>query len=880
MNSIIKLKVPGDYVIHHKDYNTLNNSIENLEMMSKKDHDYLHSKDMIGELNPYHKMTDEWKYAFAYHPRESNGMYSGISNLKLYREILRKTKEENRRISSKEWRLHAKELNKANEIDRKNYPEILHSEFRGGSENYLLERASIYLRMEHTDKDPRLVRTYFKALGNGYEAKISGNKVLVKRQCEECGDDMWNEYNRREISFCSHTCSNNYLNRNTDVNTRRASTINKTYAAKAEINKENQLRIYSQIKFDLARDPLVAEWRQECQKEGISCRIGTKNGFRKWSEVKELGAEYNHKVISVEEDGFETVYNGTVDKNHNYFIMDKPFDEVNQHKQFIINTLNCGEVTLSSHDSCRLGSINIFNMIKKPFSAEAKMDWPKLAKVARFAQRMMDDIVLLEEERINQIIEKIKKDPEAEDVKRNELNTWNKVLTVLRNGRRTGVGILGLGDAMAGLGIQYGSKEGTKFGEQVMKVIAIESYKESVELAKERGAFSVWNADMEAGNPYLSRVISNNFDNKEYNDYLTYGRRNIANLSIAPTGSLAIISHTTSSMEPVFKIYYHRKRKINPNEKDAKATFVDQNGDSWEEYNVIHYPFVEWYQHKFGDDDYTFPDALNYLQNLDEESLDQLVAESPWAGSEAHTIDYIEKIDMQGAIQKWVDHSISVTHNLPEDISVEKTNEIYFRGWKAGCKGITIYREGSRTGVLTTKKEKKPEKFQESHAPKRPRVLEADYYAATSKGVEYAMIVGLLEGKPYEIFAFENPPVYKNTKGKIIKIKKGHFKFVNGDFEIDSLELAAEREHERTVTLMASGLLRHGTPIPFVIKTIKKIDENISSFSSVVRRYLSRYIDDEVIDGESCPNCGDKLITESGCVRCVNPECSYDRCGG
>ena len=541
----------------------------------------------------------------------------------------------------------------------------------------------------------------------------------------------------------------------------------------------------------------------------------------------------------------------------------------------------CGEVPLSPFDSCRLGSINVFAMVIKAFKEGAKMDWPKLGQMARFAQRVMDDIVTLEEERVQNIIVKIKADPESEDVKRTELMVWENVLDVLKKGRRTGVGILGLGDAMAALGIRYSSKEGTAFAEKVMKTIAVNSYKESIQLAKERGAFPIWDADVEAGNPFITRIISNNLNNEEYNDYLTYGRRNIANISIAPTGSLAILAQVTSSMEPIFKVFYRRRRKINPNEEGINVSFVDQNGDSWEEYNVIHYPFIHWYHdHFLGDTEQqgSFEETYEVLKNMEEELLDKIIAASPWANAEAHTIDYIEKVNMQGNIQKWVDHSISVTHNLPENITIEETNDIYFQGWKVGCKGMTIYRENSRTGVLLSGKEKKPEEFEEHNAPKRPKDLDADYYVATSKGVKFAVIIGLLEGRPYEVFAFENPPSLKNTRGVTTKVRKGHYKFLNGEFEIDKIDLAADREHERTVTLMASGLLRHGAPIKFINKTIKKIDENITSFSSVVRRYLSRYIESEEIDGESCPHCSDKLITENGCVRCVNPACAFEKC--
>lgn len=554
----------------------------------------------------------------------------------------------------------------------------------------------------------------------------------------------------------------------------------------------------------------------------------------------------------------------------------------------------CGEVPLSPYDSCRLGSINLYPLVDDPFTPDARFNFQKLAKHARIAQRFMDDIVELEEEKVINIIAKINSDPEDTEIKRNELRTWERVLEVLRKGRRTGVGELGLGDALAALGIRFGTPEATKLAEEIQKCIAIHSYKESINLAKERGAFPIWNPDLESPNPFIRRVIVDNFDNKEYKEYVDSGRRNIANISIAPTGSLAILAQTTSGIEPVFKVYYHRRRKVNPGEKDVKISLVDQNGDSWEEYNVIHYPFIDWYiQHRketFKDliergeelpEDLSFEAVSKELKALPVEILDELVKGSPWGGSESHNIDYIEKIKMQGAIQRWVDHSISVTHNLPADISIDEVNKIYFQAWKAGCKGLTIYREGSRTGVLISNKEKKENEFKESTAPKRPAILESDYYVAKAKGKEFAVIVGKWPGteKPFEVFAFENPPASKNTKGKTVKIKKGHYKFINGEFEIDNLQLSAERVEERMLTLTASMLLRHGAPIKHVNNVIQKIDDNISSFSTVVRRYLSRYIPEEKLDGEACPHCGDKLIMQDGCVKCVNPECGYSKCG-
>ena len=859
------------YVIHHKDFNSKNNISSNLQKMEKYDHIKYHSELIQGNKNPYHKMSDKWKFDFASHPGESNPLYSGINNYKLYKSIINKTKELGRRISKDEWRKYGKELN---------LPEILHSKFRGGSDTYLLIRAANYLGLEFVNRDPRLVRTYYKALENGYNAKIENNKVIIERECEECHNKIWQEYGRREISFCSITCANNYNNRNTDVNIRRTETINKIYKERGDLNKENQLRIYSQLKFDLNRDPLIAEWREKCKEEKITYRIGTKNGFKTWKEIKEKSLNYNHKVISVIEDGFENVYNGTVDKWHNFFAGSfKSLNQLNKPNYLSINQLQCGEVPLSPYDSCRLGSINVYTLVEEPFTKDARIDWAELAKRAKFAQRFMDDIVEAEEEKILLILNKIDQDKEPEELKRTEREVWEKVIKVLRNGRRTGVGILGLGDMFAALGMRFGTPEATELAEKIHKVIAINSYRESVNLAKERGCFPIWDADKESMNPFIRRIISENFDNKEYEKYLQYGRRNIANLSIAPTGSLAILAQTTSGIEPVFKIFYHRRRKVNPGEEGVKVSHVDENGDSWEEYNVIHYPFIEWFSAQTSGK-MTFNGAKVFLESQGEEELNNLVAQSPWAKSESHDIDYLEKVRMQGRIQKWIDHSISVTHNLPEKISIKEVNDIYFQGWKAGCKGLTIYREGSRSGVLISKKEKDTNEFKETHAPKRPRVLEADYYVATVKGAKFAVIVGLWPGtnRPYEVFAFENPPMMKNTRGKTVKVKKGEYKFINGEFEIPNLQLASTRIEERTLTLSASMLLRHGAPINHVNHVISKIDSNIASFSAAIRRYLSRYVEDE-INGEGCPNCGDKLIMQDGCVKCVNPSCGFSRCG-
>jgi len=605
-------------------------------------------------------------------------------------------------------------------------------------------------------------------------------------------------------------------------------------------------------------------WRQYAKEHGYPQKIENEFRFFSFENFKNQVVS-NHKVEYVEFYGYEDVYNLTVDDNHNYNVITSYSDPL-----FVtssgISLKNCGEVPLSPYDSCRLGSINLTNMVSNPYLENAKINYNLLAEVSRFAQRLMDDIVSLEEEKVKDIITKIESDPEDIQVKQTELGVWNKVLTVLQKGRRTGIGVLGLGDMLAKLGIKYGTKEATQVIDKVFETIAVNSYRESVQLAKERGCFPIWNADKESQNPFIIRVISNHFTTKEYNDYLQYGRRNIATLSIAPTGTLAILARTTSGIEPVFSCYYKRRRKINPNEQGVKIDYKDENGDSWQEYNVFHPEFEKWYYSQEGDQ--------VTLAQLSDEVVDKLVEKSPWAGAQAHQIDYLEKVNMQGVIQKWIDHSISVTHNLPADISIEEVNKIYFQAWKSGCKGCTIYREGSRSGVLITKTNEEDD-FLPTNAPKRPKELKADYYVATANGVKYAVIVGLYKDKPYEIFAFENPPLDKNTDGRIVKIKKGQYKFINHEFEIDNLQLSADRVEQRAHTILLSMLLRHRAPIEHVVNVAKKIDDNITSFSSACRRVLSKYIPEEELQ-EKCPECGGNLVREEGCVHCNT--CSYSKC--
>lgn len=541
----------------------------------------------------------------------------------------------------------------------------------------------------------------------------------------------------------------------------------------------------------------------------------------------------------------EDVYDIKVRNNHNFFANG-------------ILVHNCGEIVLSPYDSCRLLVLNLTSYIENPFTNDAKFNYNLFDSHVIVAQRLLDDLVDLEIEQIDKILAKIESDPEDEETKRIEKNLWKKIKETAIKGRRTGLGITGLGDAVAMLGIKYGSDKSISITESIYKHLAISAEKSSVILAEERGAFPIWNYELEKDHPFLNRIWAEDKETAE--KHKKYGRRNIALTTTAPTGTTSLMTQTTSGIEPVFMLDYKRRKKIlSDTINELTPDFVDQNGDKWKEFTVYHHGLKQW---------------MDITGEID-------ITKSPYWGATANEIDHIKTVEIQSAAQKYLEHSISKTCNLPKDVSKELVSDLYFRAWETGCKGFTIYREGSRSGVLVTNDEKKKNEdneFKENHAPKRPKELVADYYVAKSSGKEYAVIVGLWPGtnRPYEVFAFENPPASKNTRGKIVKVKKGQYKFINGEFEIENVQLSVDRVEQRMLTLTASMLLRHGAPIPHVINVIKKIDENITSFSAVVRRYLSRYIEEEKLN-EKCPECGSDLIREENCTHCTN--CPYSKCG-
>jgi len=556
-----------------------------------------------------------------------------------------------------------------------------------------------------------------------------------------------------------------------------------------------------------------------------------------------------------------------------------------------VSTNPCGEIPLCPYDSCRLIALNLYSYVKNPFTPEAEFDFELYSKHVGYAQRIMDDIIDLEMEKIDLIIKKIATDPEADDIKITELQLWGKIREKTLQGRRTGVGTTAEGDMLAALGLRYGTDEATDFSEKVHQVTALSAYRSSVKMAKERGAFKVYDAECEKNNPFICRLRE--ADPKLYDEMVKFGRRNIACLTIAPTGTTSIMTQTTSGIEPVFKPVYMRRRKVNPSDKDVRIDFVDENGDSWEEYIVFHHKFVTWMEAN------GHPTTKKYSK----EEIDELVEKSPYFKATANDVDWVKKVEMQGRIQKWVDHSISVTINLPNEVSEELVGELYEKAWRSGCKGVTVYRDGSRDGVLLeVKKEEKDEKKDKEHCfcftetqLKRPKELDCEIVRFQNAKDKWIAFVGLQEGRPYEIFTGlsddeEGILLPKSvTSGKIIKIvdeegnKRYDFQFSNKrgfKTTVEGLSHKFDKEFWNYAKLI-SGVLRYGMPIDQVIKLVSGLqldNESINTWKNGVERALKKYVPDgKEATGQICPECGEVLVYQEGCMTCKN--CGHSRCG-
>ena len=544
-----------------------------------------------------------------------------------------------------------------------------------------------------------------------------------------------------------------------------------------------------------------------------------------------------------------------------------------------VSTNPCGEIPLCPYDSCRLLALNLYSYVDKPFTAEASFDFAKFRDHVGKAMRMMDDIIDLELEKVEQIIAKIDADPEEADIRYVESNLWKKVREMALKGRRTGLGITAEGDMIAALGMRYGSDEAVAFAVEVHKTLALAAYGASVEMAEERGAFPLYDAARELDNPMIARIRE--ADPALYERMVKSGRRNIAMLTIAPTGTTSLMSQTTSGIEPVFRPVYKRRRKINPSDHNVKVAFVDDTGERFEEFYVFHHNFVEWARVNGHD--------TSTLATISDAELEKLVAASPYHKATANDIDWVAKVKMQGAIQKWVDHSISVTVNLPNEVSEELVADVYRTAWECGCKGVTVYRDGCREGVLLDKKQKKKggNKGAADGSLKRPKSLPADI-VRFKNGQE--AFVGLMDGRPYEIFTgkLEEDALYiprKITKGNIIKVREADGK-KRYDFQytdrygytntVGGISRLFDEEFWNYAKLI-SGVLRHGMPIDNVV-SLHLNSETINTWKNGVERALKQYIVDGTKSKEKCPSCGQEtLVYQNGCLTCVS--CGYSKCG-
>jgi len=551
-----------------------------------------------------------------------------------------------------------------------------------------------------------------------------------------------------------------------------------------------------------------------------------------------------------------------------------------------VSTNPCGEIPLCPYDSCRLLAVNLYSYVENPFTPHAKFNFDLFKKHVAYAQRIMDDIIDLELEKIDAILGKVDADPEDEEIKYVEYSLWEKIQKKAREGRRTGIGITAEGDMLAALGLRYGAEEATDFSEEIHKTLAVEAYRSSVKMAKERGSFKIFDAEREKNNPMIKRLRME--DETLYSDMLKYGRRNIALLTIAPTGTTSLMTQTTSGIEPVFMPVYKRRRKVNPNDKNVRIDFVDDVGDSWEEYTVFHHKFLTWME----------ANKIKTRKSYSQEELEELVKKSPYYKATSNDVDWLNKVRMQGRIQKWVDHSISVTINLPADVDEGLVGELYFEAWRSGCKGVTVYREGSRSGVLISNKkdDKKDGEFSFGFPTKRPEELDAEVVRFQNNKEKWVAFIGLIDDQPYEIFTGlqddEDGILLPRsvTKGKIIKSRdeEGNSRY---DFQYSN-----KRGYKTTIeglsykfnpvfwnyAKLISGILRHGMPIHKVVNTVTSLqldNDTINSWKAGVARALKKYIPNgTVADGASCGECGSKnVIYQEGCLTC--PDCGSSKCG-
>lgn len=854
------------YVVHHKDFNAKNNHPDNLQIMSKYDHDQLHGQLMMGDNNPMRRAKYEWseeKWA-DYRAKQStnctgsgNPRYHDITNEELQEHAIKLTKSLNHRFSDTDWYAYAKENNIPSAISKFRAKEI-------GNLYQLSVWAAQQLEMDNIDCDVRVLRSRQSMIDQGYVCHIINKRLFVEKICESCGNIFKIDHRQREQSFCGQQCAWTYVNKVHHDDRIRG--LHEAHANRKEIIREQQAIVYNDLKFALNREPMKKEWIEQCTTNGVSFEISrTSSPFTSFDALKEYAGKLNHKVASVEQDGFDTVYNGTVDHHHNFFIGGFESRTKNDKTQWTyLNNRQCGELPLCVNDSCRLLIQNLFGYVINPFREDAYFDFEAFFEESKIAQRLMDDLIDLELEAIDKIIAKINSDNEPDYLKRDELDLWKAIREKCFNGRRTGLGTTGMGDVLAALGIKYGSDESIEFVEKVHRHQKFGALISSIQMSMLVGPFPIWNWDLEKDCEFYRQMIDSNesiqigditYTAEFVLDHIKqYGRRNIGWLTQAPVGSLSCLTRTTSSGESVYDITpYTRRRKINPSDTHARVDFIDQNGDKWQEYTVYH-PKLKMWMDVTGKTDYK---------------------ESPWWGCCANDIDWVNSVRMQAAAQRHIDHAISRTVNLPESATEEDVANVYMTAWEAGCKGITVYRDKCRTGVLV-RKEDKP-KPSSGNAPKRPTDLPCDVYKVTVKGAQYNVIVGLNNDEPYEVMVAcgDHPELSKIKSGILRKKSRGHYQLLLGDEMIIDNVTESCNPGEDALTRMTSAALRHGVPLKFLLEQLSKSKDSINSFAKAISRCLKKYVSEDEISNVECPNCGEAMRFTEGCLSCV---CGYSKC--
>lgn len=868
--------IPKGHVIHHLDFDASNNSLDNLLCMSKADHDELHSRLMLGDKNPMRRAQHEWseekwqqyrkKMSAATSGFKNGRAQTNVSNDDVRQEALRLTKSLGRRFSSDEWAQHCND----NDIH------TLTSKFRTTSLGSAYELgcwAALECGFEYAHVDTRLQRSYLDAISQGYEARIVGAiaagtvSLEVKRICEECGAIHWRQFDRREVAFCGALCSNLYLNRTTGINVERTQSINNTYTSRAQLSKKCQLDVYSELRFKLQRTPMQKEWVEACRSQGVSFRLKTKHGFQSWNEIKDAAVMHNHRVVSVELMGTEDVYNGTVDEVHNFYFggWEEVNDKFAKPVQLLLNNKQCGEIVLSPYDSCRLLVVNALSYVRNAFTADASFDLKLFNEHVIKAQRLMDDLIDIEIEHIGMIIKKVESDPEPAHIKAIELELWWKIRDACVKGRRTGLGLTGVGDTLAYLNLRYGSRESILMIEELYRSLAVAANKSSVQLAVERGAFPICDASRMVNHPFISRLLDAS-DDETRSTFMKHGRRNICLTTTAPAGSVSLMTRTTSGIEPAYMLQYIRRRKLTQNDVGVRVDFEDTMGDKWQEYEVFHPGFKHWRD----------VSGLTDVEN------------SPYHMATSNDVDWVASVDVQAAAQHWIEHSLSKTCNLPSSTSRDIVAQVYMRAWKSGCKGFTVYRDGSRAGVLVSTKT-----VETATTTKitRSKELPCEIHHANIKGEAWTILVGMIDEKPYEIFGglsrfVEIPKKY--DKGLIIKNERKtmaatyDLRICNGsDITIKDIVEQFDNPNHSVMTRMISLALRQGAPIQQVVEQLQKgdRDSDMFSFAKVLSRVLKGYIVDgaETDIVKKCDSCsGTKFHYSEGCVSCS--ACGWSRC--